>query len=142
MWREEGAADSSTSLPGCLSVSSASLPPYTLSHFSPMSLPEQGGGDIKKTERREKERERGTKRRKDRLRTGRKRGKIPERMMATMMMRTLMLEEGLELSRIQLFCLFLSHNLLSGNSFVSLSHKHTILSICTVTQAVKHKVPM
>lgn len=31
------------SLPGCLSVSSASLPPYTLSHFSPMSLPDQGG---------------------------------------------------------------------------------------------------
>lgn len=35
------------SLPGCLSVSSASLPPYTLSHFSPMSLPNQGGGDEK-----------------------------------------------------------------------------------------------
>lgn len=35
------------SLHDCLSVSSASLPPYTLSHFSPMSLPEQGGGDIK-----------------------------------------------------------------------------------------------
>lgn len=43
------------SLPGCLSVSSASLPPYTLSHFSPMSLPDQGGGDIKKRERRERE---------------------------------------------------------------------------------------
>ncbi len=68
------------SLPGCLSVSSASLPPYTLSHFSPMSLPDQGGGGIKKDreergrerKRRKAERER---RRKDRLRPGRKRWK-------------------------------------------------------------------
>lgn len=42
------------SLLGCLSVSSASLPPYTLSHFSPMSLPDQGGGDVKKKKRRAK----------------------------------------------------------------------------------------
>lgn len=41
-------------LAGCLSVSSASLPPYTLSHFSPMSLPDQGGGG-----QREREGERG-----------------------------------------------------------------------------------
>lgn len=39
-------------LPDCLSVSSASLPPYTLSHFSPMSLPQQGGGDIKQDKQR------------------------------------------------------------------------------------------
>lgn len=39
------------SLPGCLSVASASLPPCTLSHFSPMSLLNQGGGDEKEREK-------------------------------------------------------------------------------------------
>lgn len=42
------------SLPGCLSVASASLPPCTLSHFSPMSLPNQGGGDEKEREKEER----------------------------------------------------------------------------------------
>lgn len=41
-------AEEQLSLPGCLSASSASLLPYTLSHFSPMSLPDQGGGDVRK----------------------------------------------------------------------------------------------
>lgn len=57
------------SLPCCLSVSSASLPPYTLSHFSPMSLPDQGGGDAK-----DQEKERKRKKRKEELRV-RKRGR-------------------------------------------------------------------
>lgn len=45
----------------CLSVSSASLPPYTLSHFSPMSLSQQGGGDIKRERERGKEKEKKAK---------------------------------------------------------------------------------
>ena len=52
---ERGALQQSSSSPclppslhDCLPVSSASLPPYTLSHFSPMSHPDQGGGSIKK----------------------------------------------------------------------------------------------
>lgn len=48
---EAGTAARSASLLGCLSVSSASLTPNTLSHFSPMSLePDQregaGGGEL------------------------------------------------------------------------------------------------
>lgn len=50
------------SLLGCLSVSSASLPPYTLSHFSPMSLPDQGGGDVKKKDRERKKKGKGKER--------------------------------------------------------------------------------
>lgn len=50
------------SLLGCLSVSSASLPPYTLSHFSPMSLPDQGGGDVKKKDRERKKKGKGEER--------------------------------------------------------------------------------
>lgn len=43
---EAATAARPASLLGCLSVSSASLPPNTLSHFSPMSLePDHGGGD-------------------------------------------------------------------------------------------------
>lgn len=55
-WRRGGQHSRAVALPPflpyCLSVSSASLPPYTLSHFSPMSLPEQGGGDIKRDKQR------------------------------------------------------------------------------------------
>ena len=64
-WRRGGlgghhsrAAALPASLPGCLSVSSASLPPYTLSHFIPMSLPDQGGGRGKKRKREKKEEKR------------------------------------------------------------------------------------
>ena len=67
-------------------------------------------------------------------------------MMMMMMMRTLMLEETMgSPAKVPFHAFmypdFLSHIPLSGNSFVSLSHKHFALSICRVTQAVKHKVP-
>lgn len=55
------------SLPGCLSVSSASLPPYTLSHFSPMSLPNQGGGDEKERGKRGEESQQRERRRDDNI---------------------------------------------------------------------------
>lgn len=52
------------SLHDCLSVSSASMPPYTLSHFSPMSLSQQGGGDMKRERETNKQKsKRGEKRR-------------------------------------------------------------------------------
>ena len=76
------------SLHDCLPVSSASLPPYTLSHFSPMSHPDQGGGSIKKRESGEgEEKPRGKER--ERFEDGRK---IPERRRMMMMV---MLEESM-----------------------------------------------
>lgn len=48
-------------LHGCLSVSSASVPPYTLSHFSPMSLQSKGEGDRKRLNQREKAEKKKTK---------------------------------------------------------------------------------
>lgn len=58
-WGGGTTAEEQLSLPGCLSVSSASLLPYTLSHFSPMSLPDQGGGDVKKKKKRDRKKKGG-----------------------------------------------------------------------------------
>lgn len=52
-----------TSPHDCLSVSSASLPSYTLSHFSPMSLPDPEEGKRKREEI--KREEKGRKKRED-----------------------------------------------------------------------------
>lgn len=49
-------------LRGCLSVSSASVPPYTLSHFSPMSLQSKGEGGRKRLNQGKRQKEEKTKR--------------------------------------------------------------------------------